>query len=98
MPEFSRCQRVGPDVAFCGLARYVENLTSHGCPMAAGERIAQDVSGPLLALARGAALAAAMFAYAAPARADCSDVVNGVVNTASALDSPQCQTAFAESS
>ena len=66
--------------------------------MAAGERIAQDVSGPLLALARGAALAAAMFAYAAPARADCSDVVNGVVNTASALDSPQCQTAFAESS
>jgi hypothetical protein len=67
--------------------------------MAAGERIARDVSGPLLALARGAALAAAVFAYAAPARADCfSDIVNAVVNTASALDSPQCQTAFAESS
>src|SRR6202790_3466615 len=67
--------------------------------MAAGERIAQDVSGPLLALARGAALAAAMFAYAAPAAADCfSDFVNAVVNTARALDSPQCQTGFGESS
>jgi hypothetical protein len=72
--------------------------------MTAGERIAQDVSGPLLASARGAALAAAIFVsaafvLAAPSRADCfSDVLNAVVNTASALDSPECQTAFAESS
>src|ERR1700693_355059 len=72
--------------------------------MAAGERIAQDVSGLLLALARGAALAAAIsvlaaFVFSARARADClSDIVNAVMNTANALDSPECQTAFAESS
>jgi hypothetical protein len=72
--------------------------------MAAGERIAQDVSGPLFAPARCAALAAAIlflaaFVFDARARADClSDIVNAVTNTASALDSPQCQTAFSESS
>jgi hypothetical protein len=72
--------------------------------MAAGERIAHDVSGPVSLLARRAVLAAAIFVSTAffladRARADClSDVVNAVENTASALDSPQCQTAFAESS
>src|ERR1700687_5028552 len=72
--------------------------------MAAGERIAHDVSAPVSLLARRAVLAAAIFVSTAffladRARADClSDVVNAVENTASALDSPQCQTAFAESS
>jgi hypothetical protein len=72
--------------------------------MSTGERIAQDAGGPLFALARGGALAAAIFVLAAfvfsgRARADCgSDIVNAVVNTASALDSPECQTAFSESS
>jgi hypothetical protein len=72
--------------------------------MAAGERIAHDVGGLVLMLARGAALAAAIFFSAVflpadRARADClSDIVNSIENTASALDSPQCQTAFAESS
>jgi hypothetical protein len=74
--------------------------------MATGERIAADISGPLLALARGSALASAilasvLFIPAEPAHAgdDCaSEIVNAVVNTASALDSPQCQTAYAESS
>lgn len=61
------------------------------------------LSGRLSALARGALLATAMLASAllapGPARADCfSDVANAIMNTASALDSPQCQSSFAESS
>ena len=72
--------------------------------MATGKRIAQDVGGPLFARARRAVLTSAIFvlvafAFSARAQADClSDIVNAVENTASALDSPQCQTAFAESS
>lgn len=72
--------------------------------MAIGERIAADVSGPLFRQARRAVLTSAIFvlvafAFSTRAQADClSDIVNAVENTASALDSPQCQTAFAESS
>jgi hypothetical protein len=72
--------------------------------MATGERIAADIGGPLFARARRAVLTSAIFvlvafAFSARAQADClSDIVNAVENTASALDSPQCQTAFAESS
>jgi hypothetical protein len=74
--------------------------------MATGERIAADISGPPLARARGVALAAAIsflaaLVFAAPAVADdncLTEIANSIVNTASALDSPQCQSAYAESS
>lgn len=72
--------------------------------MVAGERISFDESGPLVSLARRVAVAVVIFivtalALADPARADCiSDIVNAIENTASALDSPQCQSSFAESS
>jgi hypothetical protein len=66
--------------------------------MATGQRIAVRVSVALLAAARIAALAAAMLAFAAPARADCfSDLVNAIGNTANAIDSPACQKALSES-
>jgi hypothetical protein len=77
---------------------------SHGCPMATGERIEHGGSQSPLIMARATTIAAAIFFFAAFAfadrsRADClSDIVNAIANTASALDSPQCQTAFAESS
>jgi hypothetical protein len=47
---------------------------------------------------RTAALAAAVLALATTARADClSDIGNALLNTANAVGSPECETAFSES-
>jgi hypothetical protein len=73
--------------------------------MAAGLSIAEDVRTAFPALARAAVLTSAMLASLAAFSAssawgdDCfTEIGNAIVNTGSALDSPQCQSAFAESS
>jgi hypothetical protein len=73
--------------------------------MVAGPSIAEDVRPPLPVLARAAVLTSVILASltafpAAPASADdCfTEIGNAIINTGNALDSPQCQSAFAESS